>query len=288
MPMRDITGAPSTSTMLRWTTLIVIVANMAFIVIYNSIGESPTIAELVAAYGDTLVPAGYAKGMGMAVLFAFLVFYVAGLLPSRRRRRTYNKLVIPLVLTSVLASGWIVAFRHESTDLSVVLLAAIVALAGIMFARVASVAPGKYSHWLRVPFSLHFAAMTIALLVNLTQWSNVAITPDVAAAPLLALATVAGGFVALRYRDFVYPAVIASAAVAMFVTQYVLRPEVAAAALMVSAGMIAVAVLAAVAMARQPRPERRARSSRSGPVIARSTPEANWYPIEGNTSVIRL
>jgi len=79
-----------------------------------------------------------------------------------------------------------------------------------------------------------------------------------------------------------------SAAVAMFVAQHALRPDVAAAALVVGTGMVAVAVLAAAAMARQPRPERRVRSSRSGPVVARGTPEANWYPIEGNTSVIRL
>jgi hypothetical protein len=288
MLMHDMTGAPSSSMMLRWTTLIVIVANMAFIVIYNSISESPTIAELVAAYGDALVPVGYAKGIGVAVLFAFLLFYATGLLPSRRRRRTYNSLVLPLALTSVLASGWIVAFRNERFDLSAVLLAAMVALAAIMFARVASVAPGKYSLWLRVPFSLHFAAMTVALLVTLTQWSNAAITPDVAAAPLLALAAVAGGLVALRYRDFVYPAVIAAAAGAMFVAQHLLRPDAAAAALMVGTGMIAVAILAAIAMARQPRPERRIRSSRSDPVVARSAPEEDWYPIEGTASVIRL
>jgi tellurite resistance protein TehA-like permease len=288
MAMTDLTGTPSSSTMLRWTTLIVIAANVAFIADYDILSRSRTIAELVAGYGDALVPAGYAKGIGVAVLFAFLLFYIAALLPSRRRRRTYDKLVIPLVPTSVLASCWIVAFRHEKIDLSVALLAAIVALACIMFARVASVAPGKYSLWLRVPFSLHFAAMTIALLVALTQWSNAAITPEMAAAPLLALATLAGGFVAFRYRDFVYPAVVASAAGAMFVAQRVVRPDVAAAALMVGAGMFAVAVLAAVAMARQPRCEPKVRPSRSGPTVARSTPEENWYPIEGNTSVIRL
>jgi len=79
-----------------------------------------------------------------------------------------------------------------------------------MFVRVTSVSPSQHSSWLRVPFSLHFGAMTIALLVAVTQWLNaggllteIAVMPDQAAIAFLAIAAAAAGFVALRYSDFV-------------------------------------------------------------------------------------
>ena len=293
--MTDITGAPSNSTALRWTTLIVIVASLAFIAVYSGIGESPTISQVVAEYGNLLVPAGFAKGLGLGLLVAFLFFYGAALWPSNRRRRTYDTLVRPLVLSSVLAVGWTVAFRHEKIGLSVALVAAIVALAGVMFSRAASASPSKYSHWLRVPFSLHFAAMSLALLIALTHWVSAgglrlgpAVGPEVLATVLLAVATAAGGVVALRYRDFVYPTVIASAAGTIFVTQRVTRPEVSGDALAVCVGMLIVAGLAIAALEQLPRREPKYRSSHRGTRAARRAPDEPWYPVDGSVSVMRL
>ena len=61
--MRDITGAPSSSTMLRWITLMTVVANAEFIDIYNGHSETPTIAEVAAEFGDSFLPAGFAQGV---------------------------------------------------------------------------------------------------------------------------------------------------------------------------------------------------------------------------------
>jgi hypothetical protein len=287
--MTDIAGTPSSSTILRWTTLIVVTANLAFIAVFNSVSETPTISRVLAGYADTLVPAEFARGIGVVMLVAVLFFYAAALLPSRGRRRTYGRLVLPLALSCVLASGWIVAFRHEGIGLSVAILAAIVALGGVMFARVAAVSPGKYSHWLRVPFSVHFAAMTIALLVVLMLWLNaIGVAADVAATAFLAVAVACGGFVAIRYCDFVYPAVIGAAAGAMFIAQHVIRPDIAVEGFIVCIGMLVVASLAAVLLARKSRREPKDRSSRSAQRVARRTPDESWLPIEGNASANHL
>jgi hypothetical protein len=191
-------------------TLVVVAANMAFIAVYSSLGESPTITQVVAEYGNTFVPAGFAKGICAAILVALLLFYSVALWPRRHRVRVYDRLVIPLALTSVLASSWIVAFRNEEIGLSAALIAAGLVLGGVMFVRVATVSPSKHSRWLRVPFSLHFAAMTIALLVAVTQWLNASgmfagttVVPDDVATAFLVIAAATGGFVALRYSDFV-------------------------------------------------------------------------------------
>jgi hypothetical protein len=289
------TGAPSPLTMLRWATLVVVAANIAFVADYSVLGESPTITEVVAEYGNMVVPAGFAKAICVAILVAFLLFYFDALWPRRHRIRVYDRLVIPLALTSLLASSWIVAFRQKEIGLSVALIAASVALAGVMFVRVASVSPSQHSGWLRVPFSLHFGAMTIALLVAVTQWLNAsglftgtAVVPDDVATAFLAIAAAAGGFVALRYSDFVYPAVIASGAGAMFIAQRTYNPHVAAHALIVCVGMLVVVVFAAVALTRQPRRDPKSVASRRRAKVARRAQDEGWYVIEGSSSIMRF
>jgi hypothetical protein len=281
--------------MLRWTTLVFVAANIAFIAVYSSLSESPAITDVVAEFGHAFMPAGFAKVLCAAILIAFLLFYFAALWPGRHRNRVYDKLVIPLALTSVLASGWFVAFRHEAVGLSTALIAAGVTLAGVMFVRVASVSPGKHSRWLRVPFSFHFGAMTIALLVAVTQWlsasallTGTAVVPDDLATVFLAIAAAMGGFIALRYRDFVYPAVITLGVGAMFTAQRVYDPDVAADALIVCVGMLVVVGLAAVALAQKSRRDPNGKAPRRSARVARRARDEGWYAIEGNSSIMRL
>ena len=289
------TGPPSSSTMRRWTTLVVVAANIAFVADYSILSESPTINEVVAEYGNMFVPAGFAQAICAAILVAFILFYFDALWPRRHRIRVYDKLVIPLAMTSVLASSWIVAFRQKEIGLAAALVAASVALGAVMFARVTSVSPSQHSSWLRVPFSLHFGAMTIALLVAVTQWLNarglllmdIAVTPDQVAIAFLAIAAATGGFVALHYSDFVYPAVIALGTGAMFIAQRTYNPHVAADALIVCVGMLVVVVLAAVTLARQPQRDPRAVPSRRRARAARREQD-EWYLIDGNSSIMRL
>jgi hypothetical protein len=88
--MPDITGAPSSSTFLRWTTLVFVAANMAFIAVYSSLSETPMVTEVLAGYGDAFVPAGFAKAICVAILVAFLLFYLTALWPRRQRMRAYD------------------------------------------------------------------------------------------------------------------------------------------------------------------------------------------------------
>src|ERR1700687_1217740 len=122
------TGPPSSSTMRRWTTLVVVAANIAFVADYSILSESPTITEVVAEYGKMFVPAGFAQAICAAILVAFMLFYFDALWPRRHRIRVYDKLVIPLAMTSVLAPSWIVAFRQEEMGVAAALVAASFAL----------------------------------------------------------------------------------------------------------------------------------------------------------------
>jgi hypothetical protein len=291
-------GAPSSLTMLRWTTLVVLVANIAFVADYNALSTSATIAEVVAEYGNVFVPAVFAKAICATILGAFLVFYVDALWPHRPRRtrvRTYDKLVIPIALTGVLVSCWIVAFRQQEIALSAALVAAGVAVAARMFVCAASVSPSKYSSWLRVPFSLHFGAMTVALLISLTQWLHASgllvkmpVVQDDVATAFFAIAVLAGGFVALRYSDFIYPSVIAAGAFATFIAQKTYNPHIAAGALIVFVGMFVVVALAAATLTQQSLRDPGGVASRRREKVARKAQDEGWYLIDGSSSIMRF
>jgi len=294
--MPNTAGAPSSTTMLRWVTLIIVTANVAFIVVYGGVGESPTLAETMAEYGYTFVPAKFVKAMCAILAAAVVCFYIAALWPSRRRLHIYTVLVAPIAGAAILASFWIVAAKHREIGLSMALLAASVTLSIAMFVRVASASPTRHSLWLRVPFSLYFGAMTIALLMALTQWMNAGgrsatsvLPADELTAAFLAVAVLAGGYVALRYSDFVYPAVIASGMGAIFLGQRAQDPYVAVAALTVCVGMLAVTVLAAVTQVRTPRGGAKDKASRRmKPTSGPEKRDAWGYQLEGNSSIMRL
>lgn len=290
------TGAPRPSTMLRWTTLVVVAANVGFVADYSALGESQTVAEVLAEYGNMIVPVAFAKAIGAAVLVAFLLFYLDAVWPRRTRVRVYDKLVVPLAVTSVLVSIWIVAFRHKALGLSTALVAASFVLATVMFVRAAAASPSQYSAWLRVPFSLHFGAMTIALLVAATRFLNAsglavqiaAVLPTDVATASLAIAGATGAFVALCYRDVVYPAVIASGAGAAFITQRAHSAHLSTVALAVCLGMLVVAVLAAVALVRQPRRNPKDVVSRRRAKVVHGARHEGWHPVDGRSTVVRF
>lgn len=277
--------------MLRWTTLIVVLANLVFIADYNKLASAPTIAAVVAEYGDAFVPPLYAKALGAGIVLAFVVFYAAALWPRRQRTPVYDRLIVPLTLISVLASSWLVAFRQEEIALSATLVAAMLALAGVMFARAAAATPSQHSHWLRVPFGLLFGALTIAMLVAVVQWLNAGgrldgtrVGPNDVMAAFLAIAVVAGGMVALHYRDAVYPAVIASAAGAIFATMEVPHP-IASHALVACAGLLVIVGLAAIMQLWQPRA--RGEALRRRTVQALDAQREQWNLLEPVTSTMR-
>jgi hypothetical protein len=285
---------PSPLTILRWASLVVVAANIAFIADYSALGNAPTVAEVSAEYGSSVIPAGFARAIGAAILFAFLLFYVEVLWPRRTRVRIYDYLVVPLALAAVLASCWIVAYRQRDIALATTLTAASAALGGVMFMRIATVSPGEHSAWLRVPFSLYFGAMTIALLVSLTQWANARelvtenmLVSDDQTIALLAMATVIGGLVALRYGDPVFPAVIASAAGAAFVVQRAQAPHIGNAALIVCAGLLLVALLGASGLALRRRSARDVLSRRRES-IARKAQDEGWYVLGQSSSMMGL
>ncbi len=268
--MSNAFGAPSPSTALRWGTLFVVEANVAFLYVYDHNRDVPSIADVSNQYATTFAPANFVHLLYWLIGAAFLLFYVAALWPRHRRTSTLDPFVVPIALASTLASAWAVAFRNDAIDLALALTAAGVCVGKVMFARAAA-SPARHSRWLRVPFALYFGWMTFALLVGIAQWLNardwlttIELVTRMSLA-LIAIAALAGVAVALVYREFVYPMVIAWGTGGIYVGQRLFDATVANAALYVTVGLVIAATLAAVVAAVE------AGRPRTAPVAARST-----------------
>ncbi len=252
--MPDIFGGPSTSTVVRWTTFVVVEANFAFLYVYDRASGLPSITEVSKQYATPFAPANYVNAIYWIIGAALLFFYVAALWPRRRRTHIYDPFVIPLAIASTVGSAWVVAFRHDQLGLAVVLTGFGVVLGATMFARAAA-SPAPRSRWLRVPFALLFGWITFAALTGTAQWFNARgwlTTLEMSTAislALLAIAAAMGGIVALRYREFVYPMVIAWAVGGIYAGQRMLDPMIAGTARDVCIGLLIVAGLAAIAVA---------------------------------------
>ncbi len=252
--MDDAFGAPSVSRALRWVTFVVVEANAAFMYVWSRDRELPSISDVSSSYATPFAPAGFVHLIDWAIGGAVLMFYVAALWPRHRRTRTFDPFVVPIAVASTLASGWVVAFRIDEIGIALVIAAAAVLVAEVMFMR-AVVSPSQYARWLRIPFALYFGWTTFGLLVGTAQWLNASgwlTTIELAtksSVALLAIAALAGAVIALVYREFVYPAVIAWGTSGIYVGQRLLDSTVANAALYVSLGLLVIAGIAAVAAA---------------------------------------
>ncbi len=245
----DTFGAPSPSKVLRWATLFVFEANVAFLYVYDRVREVAAISDVSNQYPTTFAPADFVYLVYWVIGAAFLLFYVAALWPRRRHTGTFDPFVVPIALASTLTSAWVVAFRNDAIDLALALTGAGVIVGEVMFAR------ARHARWLRVPFALYFGWMTFALLLGTAQWLNahnwlttVELVTGMSLA-LIAIAGLAGVAIALIYREFVYPAVMAWGTGGIYVGQRLSDTTVATAGLYVSIGLLITACFAAVAVA---------------------------------------
>lgn len=215
----------SGSTVLRGLALAVILANVAFNYLYQRLGWGPAMEVVSARYATALTPAGYAFAIWGIIYTAFVVYAVQSLRRPQQREHVYDALALPLIVVNVLGTAWILAYTRDFLGLSVVLILASVIAGAMMFVSAAQYAPARNSLWLRVPFSLYFGWITVAALACITQWMQArgwVATPggETTVTVLFVLfAGAAGAAVALHYRDWIYPAVVAWATFAIAVAQ---------------------------------------------------------------------
>lgn len=267
----------STSALLRALALVTVLGNVAFNYFYVRWGLGPPMDEVSARYATAFTPANYAFAIWGVIYTAFVIYGVQSLRVAQRREPAYDAIALPLVAANVLGTAWILAYTHDYLALAVALTLASAIAGARMFRQAARFAPARNSRWLRVPFSLYFGWITVATLACIAQWVQARgwIEPGEQESALsigfLLAAGVTGIAVAERYREPLYPAVVAWAAAAIFIAQRHDHPSVAWTALAVAfvlAGFAVYALRAADA-------ETRVRTAYAGRTMLAESTSAN-------------
>jgi hypothetical protein len=235
----------STERRWRWLALFVVVANLAFSYLTQRlpIGEA-TIQDISARYASLFTPADYAFGIWGLIYFSTLAYAIYQLLPSERNTYAHDLLVRPLMILNLFGMAWVTAFRFELIALSVLVMAAMLAASAVVFTRGSTaVARHELSRWVLLPASLWFGWLSVAVIANISLWGVAMGWTDAIqlqwTLAMIAVATLLGLGVGYRYRNWIYPLVIAWAAIAIWAARRTDSQLIAAAALASAVVMLA-------------------------------------------------
>lgn len=235
----------STERRWRWLALIAVIANFAFNYLSRRlpIGEG-TIEGVSRKYASLFTPADYAFAIWGLIYLATLVYAVHLLLPSQRNAYAHDLMTRPLIMLNLFAMAWVAVFRLELIALSVAVLAAMLVASMMMFVRATSfVARHELSKWTLLPAGLWFGWLSVAIIANISLWTVAMGWTDAIqlewTLAMIAVATLLGLGVGYRYRNWIYPLVIAWAAAAIWAARRADEQLIAAAALASAIVMIA-------------------------------------------------
>ena len=235
----------STERRWRWFALTAVVANVAFNYLSPRLplGEG-TIESISKRYASLFTPAGYAFAIWGLIYLATLVYVIHLLLASQRSTYAHDLLTRPLILLNLLAMAWVTVFRLEFMALSVAVLATMLVASIIMFVRATrSVARHELSKWTLLPASLWFGWLSVAFIANISLWTVAMEWTDAIqlewTLAMIAVATLLGLGIGYRYRNGIYPLVIAWAAAAIWAARRTDAQLIATAALASAIVMLA-------------------------------------------------
>jgi len=254
----------------RWATLVAVLANVIFNAVSETVlsqagGLAQSLPAITGRYPNLFTPAGWAFSIWGVIYASFIVYAVAGLLPSMRRRQIFDHTAMPLTFINLLASAWIIAFKSEIFVLSQGLIVASLVLGGIAYREVQrsrrEAGAGRASLWMSVPFSLYLGWISVATIAQTTisfvavGWAPGAtssLSEPILLATMSIVALGLGLVVAVAHRDFIVPLVFGWALVALWdAGRDVVRVEAGWAAKVALAAAIASLSVAVVTAALQ-------------------------------------
>jgi tryptophan-rich sensory protein len=227
----------SSRSILRIVALAIVLLNVAYPPMHEALTSLPTEAEISPKYPTLFTPAGYAFAIWGVIYAAFTAYAVYALLPSQRGNTAHDRIAPAFIAYNLLGIAWITVFRAEWLAASVVVIVAMLAAGIVMYLRASqAIERGELAGGWRAPFSLYLGWISVATIANTAvvlvangwrggRWDEVSWT-----LLMIGVAVMLGLVIGHRRRDFVYPAVIAWASLAIYVARRGDHADVAAAA----------------------------------------------------------
>ncbi len=207
----------------RWIALITILLNVSFNGLYARLFPGLNIQEVSRSFHDLFTPAGYVFSIWGVIYFSFIIYGIVQVLPSSKKHRIYDRLALPLILSNVFGSVWILAFTNNYVLLSLIILVTTLMLSIIMFLR-----SGKEvnlevsSRWLWVPFSLFFGWISVAVISNAAVtlksfgWDGGDYGPEMWTIAMVIIAGLLAIMIDVKFNNYIYAVVVVWASVGIW------------------------------------------------------------------------
>lgn len=195
---------------LHWLVLLSVAVNIFFNVL-SSMGKinGQTNGEISHQNNTSFTPADFTFGIWSIIYVAYIVYAIVQALPSQREKPVYRELALPFIAVNLLSVVWLFLFSYELMGFSTLVICTMLIVSLVLLHRVEH--GRKFSFWLAIPFSLVSGWLSVAFLANVATWvvNEGHRLSNNATIAMIVLAVLAGVVVNLRYRDWLYPLVIA-------------------------------------------------------------------------------
>lgn len=224
----------------RWLAFFSAVTNIVFNYLYQSLPISgQSISLITNKYNSLFTPAGYAFSIWGVIYLSFIIYGIYQLLPSQKADRAYDRIAIPFMLTNLLSMAWITLYSNDRIGGSVIIITGMLLFGGIMFAKAKEAyLYERYSFWITVPFSLFLGWISVAaiantslLLISMNYRGGDILSATTWTCMMIGVAFLLAIVFSIVFRDFIYPAVVSWACIAIWVSNNGIHSSVASFAL---------------------------------------------------------
>ncbi|GEK59817.1 tryptophan-rich sensory protein [Marinococcus halophilus] len=193
----------------RWAIAYLLVFGFMIFLNYWSTTNVGTVANNNQAI---IQPAGFAFSIWGLIYVLLLAWILKQLFTSGRKETVVSQLTFWPILNFLLNGCWIIVFTQQWLVTSTLVIAALLYTLGVMYTLTAK---AGYRGFDRLPFSIYFAWVTVATIVNVfTVMVSAQVTTLLGLQELgwtlilLGAATGIGVLIAARFRDWLYPLVL--------------------------------------------------------------------------------
>jgi hypothetical protein len=212
----------------RWLATASLLINVAFNY-YTTVDpiNNQTQGEVSGMYPTLITPAGYAFSIWGLIYLSLIIYSIYQLLPDQRKQPVYDVLAWPLIIINLLSIAWLYVFAYEYMGISVIVISCMLITAVLLFGwSKEGVRVERISKWVTVPFALYASWLSVATIVNIAVWLKHTVGwsggpqgEEFTTAIMIGVALILGIMVSLRFRDIVFPLVIAWALIAIWVAR---------------------------------------------------------------------
>lgn len=173
--------------------------------------------EVSALYPNLFVPSGYTFGI-WGVIYLLLSIYVVYMLTTSFRKSSGDRSFITqsapwFILSSLANMGWILAWHHLLTGLSVILMLILLVSLLMVYLKLGigiRKNPPALRYLVHMPFSVYLGWISVATIANVTAWlvsigwSGWGISPFIWTSLMILIAGLIGILMLYRRQDLLF------------------------------------------------------------------------------------